>query len=180
MFDRIGTLSRASQTLVQEWGREPTPTELGQELGLPVTQVLEARQIAQYTLSLETPLGADGDLLLGDTLTDQEAHSPFNVASDLERRERTEAALADAYAQGSGDSTATMRDDGWPRANPRGGRADLWAHPRTDSAGGGQSHTEAEVFLHAQAVGNFAGCGTDEAGARGPSRAGAEREPEGT
>ena len=93
MFDRIGTLSRASQTLVQEWGREPTPTELGRELGLPVTQVLEARHIAQNTLSLETPLGADGDLLLGDTLTDQEAHSPFNVASDLERRERTEALL---------------------------------------------------------------------------------------
>ena len=93
MFDRIGTLSRASQTLVQEWGREPTPAELGRELDLPVTQVLEARQIAQYTISLETPLGADGDRLLGDTLTDRETRSPFDVASSLETRERTEALL---------------------------------------------------------------------------------------
>ena len=93
MFDRIGKLSRAAQTLVQEWGREPTPTELGRELGLPVTQVLEARQIAQYTISLETPVGADGDRLLSDTLTDQEAHSPFEVASSHETRERTEALL---------------------------------------------------------------------------------------
>ena len=93
MFDRIGKLSRAAQTLVQEWGREPTPTELGRELGLPVTQVLEARQIAQYTISIETPVGADGDRLLSDTLTDQEAHSPFEIASSHETRERIEALL---------------------------------------------------------------------------------------
>ena len=93
MYDRIGTLSRTSQVLVQQWGREPTPTELGRELGLPVTQVLEARRIAQHTISLETPLGADGDRLLGDILTDQEAHSRFDVASGHETRERTEALL---------------------------------------------------------------------------------------
>ena len=93
MFDRIGTLSRAAQTLFQEWGREPTPAELGQELGLSVAQVLEARQHGQYTLSLETPLDADGDRLIGDTLTDQGVPSPFDVASSHETRERTEALL---------------------------------------------------------------------------------------
>ena len=93
MFDRIGKLSRASQTLVQEWGREPTPAELGRELGLSVAQVLEARQIAHQPISLETPLGEDGDYPFGDTLTDQEAHSPFDVASHHETHERTEAIL---------------------------------------------------------------------------------------
>jgi RNA polymerase primary sigma factor len=93
MFDRIGKLSRASQTLVQEWGREPTAAELGQALGLLATQVREARQIAQYTISLETPLGDDGDRTLEDTLTDQATHSPFDVVSVLETRERTEAVL---------------------------------------------------------------------------------------
>ena len=93
MFDRIGTLSRAAQTLGQEWGREPTPTELSRELGLPVTQVLEARQIARYTISLDAPLGEDGDRTLADTLTDQEVHSPFDVASSHETRQRTEAIL---------------------------------------------------------------------------------------
>ena len=93
MFDRIGTLSRAAQTLSQEWGREPTPAEIGRELGLPVTQVLEARKIARYTISLEAPLREDGDRTLADTLTDQEVHSPFDVASSHETRERTEALL---------------------------------------------------------------------------------------
>ena len=93
MFDRIGTLSRAAQTLFQEWGREPTPAELGRELSLSVTQVLEARQHGQNTLSLETPLGEEGDRTLADTLPDYEALSPFDVASSHETRERTEALL---------------------------------------------------------------------------------------
>ena len=55
--------------------------------------LLDARHIAQYTISLETPVGADSDRLLSDTLTDQEVHSPFDVASSHETRERTEALL---------------------------------------------------------------------------------------
>ena len=93
MYDLIGRVSRASQTLVQELGREPTPGELGRALGLSAAQVLEARHIAQPAISLETPLGADGDRSLGDTLPDQEAPSPFEVASGLDTRERTEAVL---------------------------------------------------------------------------------------
>ncbi len=93
MFDRIGRLSRASQVLVQESSREPSPAELGRELGLSVAQVLEARQIAQSTISLQTPIWEEGDHPLGDTLTNQEADSPFDVASAEETRERTEAVL---------------------------------------------------------------------------------------
>ena len=93
MYDRIGKLSRASQVLVQEWGREPTPAEVGQELGLSAAQVLEARQIAKYTISLETPLGEDGDRSLGDTLMDHDVRSPSEEMLDLETREGTEAVL---------------------------------------------------------------------------------------
>ena len=91
--DRLHTLSRVSQALVQEWGREPTPAELGRALGLSVAQVLEARQIAGHTVSLETPIGKDDDLSLADTLTDQQAPSPSDVAIARDRRERTEAVL---------------------------------------------------------------------------------------
>ena len=93
MFDRINTLARASQALVQELGREPTPAELGRVLGLSVAQVLEARQIAYHAVSLETPIGEDGDHPLRDILTDHEAHSPSDVAIALETQERTEAVL---------------------------------------------------------------------------------------
>ena len=93
MVDRIRTLSLAAQTLFQEWGREPTTAELGRELGLSVEQVLDARHIAQNTLSLETPLGEDGDRTLAETLADHEALSPFDMASTVEVRERTDALL---------------------------------------------------------------------------------------
>ena len=93
MVEQINTLNRASQALAQEWGREPTPAELGRQLGLSVAQVLASRQIAQSTISLETPLGDDGDHPLADTLADQEAPSPFDVARAGETRERTEAVL---------------------------------------------------------------------------------------
>ena len=93
MVEQISALNRASRALAQEWGREPTPAELGRALGLSVAQVLAARQIAQSTISLETPLGHDGDYPLADTLADQEAPSPFDVANVRETRERAEAVL---------------------------------------------------------------------------------------
>ena len=93
MVDRLHTLSRASQALVQEWGREPTPAELGRALDLSVAQVREAQQSAPHTVSLETPIGGDGDLSLADTLTDQQAPSPSDVVIARDRRERTEAVL---------------------------------------------------------------------------------------
>ena len=93
MADRISALSRGAQILFQEWGREPTPAELSRALGLSVAQVLEAQQIAHHTVSLETPLEAEDAYLLRDTLPDQEAPSPLDVASIVETRERTEAVL---------------------------------------------------------------------------------------
>ena len=93
MFDRINMLARASQALVQAWGREPTPVELGRELGLSVAQVLETRQIAQHAISLETPIGKDGDRSLRDTLADHETHPPSELLLARETRERTEAVL---------------------------------------------------------------------------------------
>ena len=93
MVEQISALKRASQALAQEWGREPTPAELGRQLGIPVDQILASRQIAHHTISLETPLGDDGDHPLADTLADQEAPSPFDVARAGETRERTEAVL---------------------------------------------------------------------------------------
>ena len=93
MSDRINKLGRASQTLIQEWGREPSPAELGRALGLSVAQVLEARRISHHAISLETPLGNDDDLSLRDVLTDPQARSPSEVMMALDMRERTEAVL---------------------------------------------------------------------------------------
>ena len=144
MIDQISTLSRASQVLAQEWGREPSPAELGRELGRSVAQVLEARQIAHHAISLETPLGRMATTRSG---------TPFRIGRHIRRstwRARSRRGHGPRRScrrsrPESRDSAAAMWDGGWERADPRGGRAGLWAHPRTDSAGGGESSEQAQV-----------------------------------
>ena len=93
MVERMNRLSRASHALVQERGREPSPTELGRHLGLSAAQILEARRISHHTISLDTPIGSDDERVLRDVLTDPQARSPAEESIVTDRRERTDAVL---------------------------------------------------------------------------------------
>ena len=79
--DLVNKLARAQRTLMQELGREPTITEIAQELELEPQQVTELRRIAQDPVSLETPLGEEDDSTLGDFVEDTDADVPVEVAS---------------------------------------------------------------------------------------------------
>jgi RNA polymerase primary sigma factor len=81
MVETINKLARAQRTLMQELGREPTITEIAQELELEPQQVTELRRIAQDPVSLETPLGEEDDSTLGDFVEDTDAEVPVEVAS---------------------------------------------------------------------------------------------------
>ena len=81
MVETINKLARAQRTLMQELGREPTITEIAQELELEPQQVTELRRIAQDPVSLETPLGEEDDSTLGDFVEDTDADVPVEVAS---------------------------------------------------------------------------------------------------
>jgi len=81
MVETINKLARAQRTLMQELGREPTITEIAQELELEPKQVTELRRIAQDPVSLETPLGEEDDSTLGDFVEDTDAEVPVEVAS---------------------------------------------------------------------------------------------------
>ena len=93
MGDTINKLVRASQALVQELGRQPTAEELARQMDLPVWKVRQAQQIAQETISLETPIGEDGDHPLGQLVEDRQAVSPSEAMIALDVREQTEAVL---------------------------------------------------------------------------------------
>ena len=93
MGDAINKLVRASQALVQELGRQPTAEELARQMDLPVWKVRQAQQIAQETISLETPIGEDGDHPLGQLVEDRQAVSPSEAMIALDVREQTEAVL---------------------------------------------------------------------------------------
>ena len=59
--------------MLQEFGREPTPAEIGKEMGFSEEKVREIQKIAQDPVSLETPIGEEEDSHLGDFIPDDEA-----------------------------------------------------------------------------------------------------------
>ena len=67
--------------LLQELGREPTPEEIGKEMGLPAERVREIQKISQEPVSLETPIGEEEDSQLGDFIEDDAAVVPPAAAS---------------------------------------------------------------------------------------------------
>ena len=81
MVETIHRLTRASRVLVQKLGREPTPEELADEMGVPLERVREIQRIAQDPVSLETPVGEEDDSHLGDFIEDEHADAPSDHAA---------------------------------------------------------------------------------------------------
>ncbi len=81
MIEIINRLSRLSNKLTQEYGRDPTADEIGQRLGISPEKVGEIIKLAQIPLSLELPMGEESDSQLGDMIADRDAVSPFEGAS---------------------------------------------------------------------------------------------------
>ncbi len=93
MIERINQLTRVSRALLQELGREPTPEEIAVEMELPLVKVRAILESAQSQISLETPIGREGDTHLGDLLEDEKAASPVRSAISTELSERTHKVL---------------------------------------------------------------------------------------
>lgn len=93
MTETINKLIRASRTLVQERGREPTPEEIAQQMRMPVEKVRGILKIAQEPISLQTPVGDEGDTHFGDFIEDKKAVSPANATAYAMLREQLEGVL---------------------------------------------------------------------------------------
>ncbi len=81
MTETINKLIRVSRSLVQETGREPTPEELAHGMRIPVGKVRAVLKIAQEPISLQTPIGDEGDTHFGDFIEDKRAISPANATA---------------------------------------------------------------------------------------------------
>jgi len=81
MVETINKLIRVSRQLLQELGREPTPEEIAQEMGLSEEKVREIMKISQEPVSLETPIGEEEDSHLGDFIPDDDAPAPDESAA---------------------------------------------------------------------------------------------------
>jgi len=93
MVETINKLSRVQRSLLQTLGREPTPSEVGEEMDITVERVIEIMKVAQEPVSLETPIGEEDDSHLGDFITDEEAESPEESASFVLLREHMDGIL---------------------------------------------------------------------------------------
>ncbi len=94
MVETINRVLRTSHSMVQKLGREPTTSEIAQELHMDVSKVEEILKIAQEPVSLETPIGEEEDSHLGDFIQDDEASQPSEEASYTLLREQLEDVLA--------------------------------------------------------------------------------------
>ena len=81
MVETINKLMRQHRRLLQEYGREPTPEEIGAAMEIGPEKVEEIMKISQEPVSLETPIGEEEDSHLGDFIEDRTAPAPADAAS---------------------------------------------------------------------------------------------------
>ncbi|MEO1029134.1 MAG: RNA polymerase sigma factor RpoD [Pseudomonadota bacterium] len=94
MIETINKIVRTQRQMLHEIGREPTPEELSEKLGLPLEKIRKVLKIAKEPISLETPIGDDEDSNLGDFIEDKGALLPVDSAIQSNLRETTTRVLA--------------------------------------------------------------------------------------
>jgi RNA polymerase primary sigma factor len=94
MIEVLSKIMRTSRQMLNEIGREPTPEELAEKLGMPLEKVRRTLKIAKEPLSTETPVGDEDDVHLGDLIEDRNTVAPIEAAIGSSLRETIGEALA--------------------------------------------------------------------------------------
>ena len=89
MIEIVNKLIRTSRQLVQTLGREPTSAEIAKQMDIPEAMVRKVRKIMRVPISLETPIGEEGDSHLGDLIEDRTKVSPAEAVINGNLQERT-------------------------------------------------------------------------------------------
>ena len=95
MIETINRLNRSTRKLMQEFGREPTSSELSEDMEISEEKVLKVQNIAKEPISLETPVGDDNDSHLGDFIEDQNVVAPPMIAAHESLREDIQTVLSE-------------------------------------------------------------------------------------
>jgi RNA polymerase primary sigma factor len=94
MIETINKIVRTSRQILNEIGREPTPEEISEKLGMPLDKVRKVMKIAKEPISLETPVGDEDDSHLGDFIEDKNVILPIDAAIHSNLRDTTTRVLA--------------------------------------------------------------------------------------
>jgi RNA polymerase primary sigma factor len=95
MDDNIRHLKMVKLNLYQEYGREPTSDEIAEKMELTVEKVREIVKASQLPVSLESPVGEDGNAQLGDFIEDQNSIPPPDAASNSMLKEKVSEVLSE-------------------------------------------------------------------------------------
>jgi len=93
MVETINRLLKTSRRLAQEYGREPTSTEIAREMEISSDKVREIVKVSQLPISLESPIGEEEDSPLGNSIEDRNALPPVDAASKQLLKEQIEEVL---------------------------------------------------------------------------------------
>ncbi|MDO9463738.1 MAG: RNA polymerase sigma factor RpoD [bacterium] len=93
MIETINKFARTSRELIQEFGEEPSPEQLAERMKLPIDKVRGIVKIAQHPISLEAPVGDEGDTHFGDFIEDKSIVSPSAATSSVMLKEQLEEVL---------------------------------------------------------------------------------------
>jgi RNA polymerase primary sigma factor len=93
MIEIMTRLWRAQKQLSQELGREPTPEDLSDEMHLPVSRINALLKMARQPVSLDAPVGDDGDVNVGDFIEDKSAANPADCTSHSLLKEKLDTVL---------------------------------------------------------------------------------------
>ena len=149
MIETINKIVRTSRQMLNEIGREPTPEELAEKLGMPLEKVRKVLKIAKEPLSLETPIGDEEDSHLGDFIEDKNAILPIDAAIQSNLRETTTRVLASLDATRGARAAHALRHRHEHRPHAGRGRpavlGDARAHPPDRGQGAAQAQASEPV-----------------------------------
>jgi RNA polymerase sigma factor (sigma-70 family) len=93
LVEDVNRMRNVARQLTRELGSEPEPEQIAQALGVPLDRVTELIRWSQDTVSLDTPVGDDGDTQLGDLVADSDTPSPEEIVLSALERQRIEGLL---------------------------------------------------------------------------------------
>ena len=147
MIETINKIVRTSRQMLHEIGREPTPEELAEKLGMPLEKVRKVLKIAKEPISLETPIGDEEDSHLGDFIEDKNAILPIDAAIQSNLRETTTRVLASLTPREETRAAHALRHRHEHRPHARRGRPAVRGHPRAHPPDRGQGAAQAQASV---------------------------------
>jgi len=88
MIETLNKVMQVQKQLLQEYGHEPTPEEVAEEMQMPVERVQQIMKMAQQPISLQSPVGDGDDTSFGDFIEDKSAENPYDMTAFSLLREK--------------------------------------------------------------------------------------------